>query len=169
MVIYFTSGTDQETETTTILDHLRERLSSSSASFHATEIPCPTCNHQTTSDGVIASCLSCFLSGCQLCRFEYGVSIPYFLAKVRGGTCTRASSDSAADVLHRAYILLENGFGRYDIVNNNCEDFAIYCKTGLQVDLSRQPRKGLSGQAMDIGARSDVSKVPVEKLIAEMK
>ncbi|OIW20954.1 hypothetical protein TanjilG_26495 [Lupinus angustifolius] len=202
MVIHFTSGAGQETGRTTILD----RLSFSSSSFHATEIPCPKCNHQTSGDGVIASCLSCFLSGSQLCRFDYGVSIPYFLVKVRGGTCTLASSDSAADVLHRAYILLENGFGRYDTVDNNCEDFAIYCKTGLQVDKSRQTRIGLSGQAVsffsvtgsiisrlpfisakcaglpfgcamycydryfsDIGTRSDVSKVPVEKLIAEMK
>ncbi|KAE9591315.1 hypothetical protein Lal_00038572 [Lupinus albus] len=202
MVIHFTSGAGQEIGRTTILDH----LSFSSSSFHATEIPCPTCNHKTSSDGVIASCLSCFLSGNHLCRFEYGVSIPYFLGKVQGGTCTLAPSDSEADVLHHAYLLLENGFGRYDTVNNNCEDFAIYCKTGLQVDMSSRTRVGLSGQALsffsvtgsiisalrfistkcagmpigcamycfgryvtDIGVRSDVSKVPVEKLIAEMK
>jgi hypothetical protein len=29
--------------------------------------------------------------------------------------------------------LLDNGFGCYHIFHNNCEDFAIYCKTGLFV------------------------------------
>ncbi|MBA0583988.1 protein LEAD-SENSITIVE 1-like [Gossypium raimondii] len=29
--------------------------------------------------------------------------------------------------------LLQNGFGNYDIFENNCEDFALYCKTGLLI------------------------------------
>lgn len=98
-----------------------------------TEIPCPTCGEQTRTDGVISSCMDCFLNGGDLYRFEYGVSGMFFLAKVRGGTCTRASSDPPEKVLHRAQFLLENGFGGYDVFKKNCEDFAIYCKTGLLV------------------------------------
>lgn len=41
--------------------------------------------------------------------------------------------------------LLQNGFGNYDVFENNCEDFAIYCKTGLlPMD---DPGIGRSGQA----------------------
>jgi hypothetical protein len=79
------------------------------------------------------SCLDCFLSGGELCRFEYAVSCAQFLAQARGGTCTIASSDATEDVLHHAFYLLENGFGPYNVFKNNCEDFAIYCKTGLLV------------------------------------
>jgi Lecithin retinol acyltransferase len=41
--------------------------------------------------------------------------------------------------------LLQNGFGNYDVFENNCEDFAIYCKTGL-LPLD-DPGIGRSGQA----------------------
>lgn len=56
-----------------------------------------------------------------------------FLAKARGGTCTLALEDPPEAVLHRAEYLLENGFGCYQIFRNNCEDFAMYCKTGLLI------------------------------------
>lgn len=47
--------------------------------------------------------------------------------------------------------LLQNGFGNYDVLGNNCEDFALYCKTGLLV-MDRQG-VGRSGQASSfIGA-----------------
>ncbi|GAU44119.1 hypothetical protein TSUD_124060 [Trifolium subterraneum] len=52
-------------------------------------------------------------------------------AKVRGGTCSLASSDPVDEVLSRANYLLEHGFGGYHLFKNNCEDFAVYCKTGL--------------------------------------
>ncbi|KAI9073138.1 hypothetical protein K1719_044915 [Acacia pycnantha] len=51
----------------------------------------------------------------------------------RGGTCTLAPSDPPKDVVPRARYLLQNGFGVYNALENNCEDFAIYCKTGLLV------------------------------------
>lgn len=70
------------------------------------------------------------------------------MAKARGGTCTLATSDAAADVLHRATYLLQNGFGVYHIFKNNCEDFAIYCKTGLLVVTSISV--GRSGQAASL-------------------
>lgn len=75
--------------------------------------------------------MDCFLDKGSLYCFEYGVTPSVFLAKVRGGTCTTAESDPPEAVIHRAMYLLRNGFGNYDLFENNCEDFAIYCKTGL--------------------------------------
>lgn len=199
MVIHFTRGGGQEIGTGTVLD----RLLCSSSPSNATDSPCPRCGDQSKTDGVISSCLDCFLSDGNLYLFEYGVSPAFFLAKARGGTCTLAVSDPTEDVLRRASFLLENGFGGYNIFKNNCEDFAIYCKTGLLVFTSISV--GRSGQAAscfaaasavvstplrfmttsfsglalvgygmycvsrlvsDIGIRRDVSKVPVERLIA---
>ncbi|KAL5570882.1 hypothetical protein UlMin_020479 [Ulmus minor] len=174
--------------------------------------PCPRCGYHSKRDGVIRSCLDCFLSGGDLYLFEYAVDKVYFIVQPRGGTCTLASSDPPESVLYRAFYLLENGFGDYNLFKNNCEDFAIYCKTELLV-LTSAGRSGqaasfmaaassigilpldfvplvLSGVratslpglgylgcrmlytycenrlASDIGVRHDVSKVPVEKLIA---
>lgn len=71
-----------------------------------------------------------------------------FLAKVRGGTCTTAYSDPPGTVIHRAMYLLQNGFGNYDLFENNCEDFALYCKTGL-LPIDDQGI-GRSGQASSV-------------------
>ncbi|TXG65488.1 hypothetical protein EZV62_006763 [Acer yangbiense] len=119
------------------------------------DVPCPRCGDHNSSfnNGVIISCIDCFLSGGKLNLFEYGVSRAYFLAKVRGGTCTLATSDPPRDVLRRAIILLKNGFGDYDVFKNNCEDFAIYCKTGLLVIIP-STRGGQSGQAASVEAAS---------------
>lgn len=81
----------------------------------------------------MSSCLECFLSGGDLYLYQYSVSTAVFLAKVRGGACTMASCDPPEAVLYRARYLLETGFGVYDVTKNNCEDFAVYCKTGLLV------------------------------------
>jgi len=71
-----------------------------------------------------------------------------FLAKVRGGTCTTATSDGPDTVIHRAMYLLQNGFGNYHVFQNNCEDFALYCKTGkLTVE---KLGIGISGQASSL-------------------
>ncbi|KAJ7959997.1 NC domain-containing family protein [Quillaja saponaria] len=198
-VIHFTRGAGQEIGTGTVLD----RIIFSSSPSHPSDSPCPRCGDQSREDGVISSCLECFLSDGNLYLFEYGVNPALFLAKARGGTCTLASSDPPEDVLHRASFLLQNGFGIYNIFKNNCEDFAIYCKTGLLVFTSISV--GRSGQAAsylaavstiassplrflttsisglsvvsfgmycasrlisDIGVRRDVSKIPVERLVA---
>ncbi|XP_048422423.1 protein LEAD-SENSITIVE 1-like [Pyrus x bretschneideri] len=145
-VIHFTRGAGQETGTGTVLD----RFLLSSSPSHSSDNPCPNCGDQSTLDGVISSCIDCFLSGGDLYLFEYGVNPVFFIAKPRGGTCTLARSDPPEDVLHRASFLLQNGFGSYDIFKNNCEDFAIYCKTGLLVFTSISV--GRSGQAASIVA-----------------
>ncbi|KAF5196797.1 Nc domain-containing protein-like protein [Thalictrum thalictroides] len=142
-VIHFTRGAGMEVGTGTFLDNI---VVSSSRS--PLDTPCPRCGDLSRLDGVISSCIDCFLSGGDLYLFHYDVSAVFFLAKARGGTCTLASSDPPADVLHRASYLLQNGFGIYDIFKNNCEDFAIYCKTGLLVFTSLSV--GRSGQMASI-------------------
>ncbi|CAN0897389.1 Protein LEAD-SENSITIVE 1 [Linum grandiflorum] len=158
-VIHFTRGAGQEIGTGTFLDNYI--LSSSPA--RASDDPCPNCGDQPKLDGVILSCLDCFLWGGDLYRFEYAVSSAFFLAKARGGTCTLAPSDPSEDVLHRASFLLENGFGNYSLIRNNCEDFAIYCKTGMLVFTSISV--GRSGQAAScLAAASSVVSSPLRFL-----
>ncbi|XP_041004263.1 protein LEAD-SENSITIVE 1-like [Juglans microcarpa x Juglans regia] len=140
-VIHFTRGPGQEIGTGTVLD----RIIFSSSPSHVLDNPCPICGDQSKLDGVISSCIDCFLSGGNLYLFEYGATPALFLAKPRGGTCTLALSDPPPDVICRASYLLQNGFGVYDIFKNNCEDFAIYCKTGLLVFTNISV--GRSGQA----------------------
>lgn len=121
---------------------LKSNLSSDSP------LSCPTfpdCGFQQPDSGVVLSCLDCFLQNGSLYSFEYGVPPPVFLAKIRGGTCTTADSDPSEIVINRAMYLLQNGFGNYDVFENNCEDFALYCKTGL-LPLD-EPGIGRSGQA----------------------
>ncbi|KAI3913530.1 hypothetical protein MKW92_009179 [Papaver armeniacum] len=104
-------------------------------------------NHESS---LVLSCLDCFLGSGSLYLFEYEVTPSIFFAKVRGGTCTTAKSDPKDMVIHRAMYLLQKGFGNYDIFLNNCEDFALYCKTGLlTLDKSGV---GRSGQAAFVGA-----------------
>lgn len=124
--------------------------SSNSEVYDETE-ECPTfpdCGFRQQNSGVVLSCLDCFLRNGSLYCFEYEVSPSVFMAKVRGGTCTTAASDPNEIVIHRAMHLLQNGFGNYDVFQNNCEDFALYCKTGLiTVD---KLGVGRSGQASSI-------------------
>ncbi|XP_060173001.1 protein LEAD-SENSITIVE 1-like [Lycium barbarum] len=90
----------------------------------------PECLFQQKRSGVVLSCLNCFLGGGKLYRFEYGVNPSFFFTRIRGGTCTTAQSDPPEEVIYRAMYLLQHGFGSYDAIMNNCEDFALYCKTG---------------------------------------
>ncbi|RZR74481.1 hypothetical protein BHM03_00037366 [Ensete ventricosum] len=141
-VIHFTRGRGEEVGTGTVLDVF---LSSSGPR----RAPCATCtNESLESRGVMSSCLNCFLAGGVLYRFEYGVSPALFLAKARGGTCTLAVSDPSEMVIHRANYLQTNGFRCYSVFKTNCEDFAIYCKTGLLV--AERGVVGQSGQAISI-------------------
>ncbi|XP_021815049.1 uncharacterized protein LOC110757664 [Prunus avium] len=126
-------------------------LSTEASSDVYDSMSCPTfpdCGFRQPNSGVVLSCLDCFLKNGSLYCFEYGVSPSVFLVKVRGGTCTTAASDSPETVVHRAMYLLQNGFGNYDVFQNNCEDFAMYCKTGLLI-VDKQG-VGRSGQASSI-------------------
>ncbi|KAI3449289.1 hypothetical protein Pfo_005954 [Paulownia fortunei] len=128
-----------------------ETSSSSNSEVYSQTAECPTfpdCGFRQPNSGVVLSCLDCFLHNGSLYCFEYGVSPSVFIAKVRGGTCTTAASDPADTVIHRAMYLLQNGFGNYDVFQNNCEDFTLYCKTGLlTVD---RLGVGRSGQASSV-------------------
>jgi hypothetical protein len=148
-VIHFTRG-GQEVGTGTFIDLL---LASSSPKRSNT--PCSVCGNEgsnataaTETSGVVSSCLNCFLAGGALYRFEYAVNPALFLAKARGGTCTLAMSDPSEKVVRRAKHLLSNGFRCYNLFRSNCEDFAIYCKTGLL--LAERGVVGQSGQAISI-------------------
>ncbi|KAF8779375.1 hypothetical protein HU200_002642 [Digitaria exilis] len=147
-VIHFTRGRDQEVGTGTVIDIL---LLSSAPKRSNT--PCPVCTNEaddasTETNGVVSSCLNCFLAGGALYRFDYSVNPALFLAKARGGTCTLAPSDPDEAVIRRAKYLLSNGFRCYNLFKSNCEDFAIYCKTGLLV--AERGVVGQSGQAISI-------------------
>lgn len=112
---------------------------------------CPTfpdCGFKLPNSGVVLSCLDCFLRDGSLYNFDYGVSPSVFVTRVRGGTCTTAASDPPEMIIHRAMYLLQNGFGHYNVFLNNCEDFALYCKTGLLTADRRSV--GSSGQASSI-------------------
>jgi hypothetical protein len=129
---------------------------------------CIDCGDQSNLGGVISSCLDCFLAGGNLHLFEYSASPSIFLAK-RGGTCTIASSDPCDEVISRAkFLLLQNGFGEYDLLDNNCEDFAIYCKTGLFV-LSVATKFGCSGQANSVSAAGGVVALTLKVLGVKKK
>ncbi|WOK95203.1 hypothetical protein Cni_G03910 [Canna indica] len=146
MVIHFTRAAGQEIGTGTVLDQL---FFSSSPSNTGT--PCERCGDQRRLHGVIISCLDCFLAGGNLYLFCYSVTPAFFLTKARGGTCTLAASDLPDVVIHRArYLLDNNGFGMYCLFKNNCEDFAIYCKTGLLVETTFSV--GRSGQISSLSA-----------------
>ncbi|KAH6769209.1 hypothetical protein C2S51_014545 [Perilla frutescens var. frutescens] len=108
------------------------------------------CGFRKDGSAVTMTCLDRFLNNGSLCRYEYGVSkVVFTMVKHRPGTCTMAESDDAEKVIHRAKYLLENGFGNYNFLRNNCELFALYCKTGLLISYHRRPTPtvGGSGQA----------------------
>ncbi|KAI8546151.1 hypothetical protein RHMOL_Rhmol07G0095100 [Rhododendron molle] len=88
-------------------------------------------------------------------------------------------SDPASTVVRRANYLFENGFGNYHLVRNNCEDFALYCKTGILV---LNQGVGKSGQVASVFrglspfvaaiyflVRKDGTKVPVEEVNKKIK
>lgn len=143
-VIHFTRR-EGEDLTGTVLDRFAS-VNGSSPCENAR--PCQTCGVEACSNGVVCSCLSCFLSGCQLYRYDYGKNTIKFLLNVRGGTCTLALSDPPDVVMHRAHYLLRNGFRCYNVFNSNCEDFAMYCKTGLLI--VRGNVVGAGGQATTV-------------------
>lgn len=122
--------------------------SASSTNVSSTCTNIPDCGFQQKESGVVLSCLDCFLGDGLLYRFDYGASPLVLLTKLRGGTCTTAQSDPSEAVIHRAMHLLQNGFGNYAVFKNNCEDFALFCKTGLLV--LDQGALGRSGQAASV-------------------
>nr|GEY14436.1 hypothetical protein [Tanacetum cinerariifolium] len=107
-------------------------------------LTCPDCGFHQPGSGVVLSCLDCFIGTGSLYFFQYGTNAYVSISRLRSGTCTIAKSDPPQDVIHRAMYLLQNGFGNYSLVLNNCENFALYCKTSLLC--SKWDNAGSSGQ-----------------------
>ncbi|KAH6827955.1 NC domain-containing protein-like protein [Perilla frutescens var. hirtella] len=141
-VVHFTQAQNLNAENSSFTS-----FSSSVPNATAACLNFPDCGCREHRSGVIMSCLNCFLGNGSLSRFEYGVSRVAFAAKIRSGTCTTAKSDPPEDVINRTMHLLENGFGNYELYTKNCEDFALYCKTGL---ICGRKDSGGSGQVASI-------------------
>ncbi|XP_024021356.1 lecithin retinol acyltransferase isoform X1 [Morus notabilis] len=96
---------------------------------------CKNCGYDRRAqlaDAVVKTCLDCFLKGDRLFRFEYEVNGLYYMLK-NPGSCTTNKCDPADVVINRARNACIKGFGKYDLVENNCESFAFYCKTGTRI------------------------------------
>ncbi|KAL3825274.1 hypothetical protein ACJIZ3_021303 [Penstemon smallii] len=119
-----------------------DRNSSANSSFPSlntnstTTCSNPGCDFTKDNNGVTISCLDCFLKNGSLYRYQYVVNWYTRIAKIRGGTCTSAKSDPVDIVIDRAMYLLHTGFGNYDLIMHNCEDFALYCKIGGKFEAS---------------------------------
>ncbi|CAM0146238.1 unnamed protein product [Urochloa decumbens] len=92
------------------------------------------CAEAMRKGGVVICCLDCFLEGNNLRLFVYSVPWLFFQMSNIGvqDTCSMDPEDTAETVLRRANDLFVHGFGSYDLVLQNCFDFAFYCKTGRQ-------------------------------------
>ena len=112
---------------------------------------CEICGYQRSEQrGVVKSCIDCFVKGHKLKRFEYNVSAAHFCAK-RSGTCSTRSSGAPDVIVERATRMLaegRGGFGDYDLFENNCESFAVYCATG----------EAASGQALSLKSKVKIFK-----------
>lgn len=92
--------------------------------------------------------------------YKYGVTEDTFSGLPRG-TCTTRHSDDIKTVLQRTREALREGFGEFNIVGSNCEDFALYCKTGQRSQtsgqyLSAMRRIQAARQAAAIGYKSPI-------------
>ncbi|GMN44235.1 hypothetical protein TIFTF001_013444 [Ficus carica] len=107
---------------------------------HDLGISCKECRLDGPNDkqgGVVKCCLDCFLKGHRLFRFKYGVSSSQFVTN-RSGTCSTGTCCYApVEVVRRATEMLHSaeGFDEYNLLRNNCESFAVYCKTGKRLSL----------------------------------
>ncbi|KAK8481431.1 hypothetical protein V6N13_040599 [Hibiscus sabdariffa] len=93
---------------------------------------CQECRNKGVVNGEMAKiCLDCFLGGENFFIYEYGVF--YSKHKRRKmGTCSFFAARPPNKVVGTATHFLEHDrFGGYNLFANNCEDFAVYCKTGL--------------------------------------
>ena len=85
----------------------------------------------TAQPSQIQSCtLNEFLNGNQLRLVAYGASSSAKRWK-RAGSCHTCKCRSANEVIKTAKYYLKNpqAWGDYDVIKNNCEHFAHYCKT----------------------------------------
>ncbi|XWS64723.1 hypothetical protein CRYUN_Cryun05aG0028200 [Craigia yunnanensis] len=100
--------------------------------------PCAKCGYQHNVHlGVVRTCLDCFLSdnahsSDSLRLYQYEESSFFKRLKISGTCSTSKCCLPPETVVHNANELHnKNGFGRYDLLENNCEHFATFCKTGI--------------------------------------
>ncbi|XP_060675271.1 protein LEAD-SENSITIVE 1-like [Ziziphus jujuba] len=100
------------------------------------EPKCRICGYNPSAQrGVVKTCLKCFLDGHSLFRYEYEVSKSRFVVQT-AGACSTGTADKPDVVIKRATEMWEtNGFGKYVLLENNCETFAVYCKTGNKASM----------------------------------
>ena len=77
------------------------------------------------------------------------------------GTYSPQQCESPDKVLERVSESLRIGFGEYQILGNNCEDFAYYCKTGQRQQSNSQlqatmTRVAATRSALEAGHKSPV-------------
>ena len=105
-----------------------------SSSSESTRPPCQICGYDKRKHkGVIKTCLDCFSRGHGLSLFNYGVSSSRCFLD-RAGACSTGGCDAPFAVVQRAEDLLIAGTsqtGEYELLENNCECFAFYCKTEI--------------------------------------
>ena len=79
-----------------------------------------------------ASSLEQFLDGGPLRVAVYGHKETLLYHMKRSGTCYKEGSDTPDKVVKRAETYLDDPdtWGDYNLFFNNCESFAVYCKTG---------------------------------------
>ena len=104
------------------------------------DVPFPTTTDNTSA--VRKSCVSCFRrmqkKRHQLYRYEYDGG---FWAMLRVHS-SRTHAQHPDVVVERAYkSLCDQDFGEYNLILNNCETFAFYCKTGKK-RISKQVMHG---------------------------
>ncbi|KAK6916777.1 LRAT domain [Dillenia turbinata] len=108
-------------------------ISSSSSNHNSNSNPCSKCNYKIDLHrGVVRTCLDCFLSGQNyIYLYKYGLSeLQTLFGPNPGGTTVHSRPPS--QVVNFAFDLLGTSeFGNYNLIFNNCEVFAYYCKTGV--------------------------------------
>lgn len=119
------------------------------SSSSSRESPCGKCGHDpNTKRGVLRTCLDCFLKDHHLLLFEYGVSPLHFTFKHKGTCSTECCYSNEETVALATEIFNKDkvhgkGFGDYAVLDNNCENFASYCKTGKRVSQQALKARGI--------------------------
>ncbi|KAL3728051.1 hypothetical protein ACJRO7_032753 [Eucalyptus globulus] len=90
-----------------------------------------------TRTGVNQTCLDCFRREGEklhpLHLYAYGRPLLEYWLTRWGTRTTLPDTKSSQEVVNNARELHQgNNFGEYDLINNNCEHFASFCRTGVR-------------------------------------
>ncbi|KAL3728042.1 hypothetical protein ACJRO7_032744 [Eucalyptus globulus] len=100
--------------------------------------PCPKCEYQKNiKRGVVKTCLDCFRwDGIKLRSlhfYEHRWPLLGYKLTRQGTNTTLLYTRLPNQVVDTACKLhASNGFGNYSLINNNCEHFATFCRTGIR-------------------------------------